>query len=383
MRLTLEVAPGGEAVRVVLMSKRFERLQAARARAMERASRPTRAAASASRRGLARRPHPPRRKMMERTRALTRQLLPAPRPPPRTRRARAVVGGSGRVGDGPPGRRAGGCHEEGGETANDGRCASRKKTKKTSQRSFSRPAPADDGTKRDDDDDDAFAGSARRGRSIFFPPQTREFAKERKRAARVLASRRGHRRAPRASQGEVRGGGVRLGAQPSRARNGDVTKNILRRSASGASPQPGARAVRRVRPEKLRRHRLDLWSLVAARRVVAEQGRASDRGRFGERRETRRRGEDVYVNLRFRKCSIGVCAVRSVRRRVVLRPGVRRVGLAAPPQTVRGCAVFVRAARRRRNTFGVRSRRARRVGGVSKRVSRDERRAGNEVGVKR
>ena len=33
VRLTLEVAPGGEAVRVVLMSKRFERLQAARARA--------------------------------------------------------------------------------------------------------------------------------------------------------------------------------------------------------------------------------------------------------------------------------------------------------------------------------------------------------------
>ena len=32
VRLTLEVAPGGEAVRVVLMSKRFERLQAARAR---------------------------------------------------------------------------------------------------------------------------------------------------------------------------------------------------------------------------------------------------------------------------------------------------------------------------------------------------------------
>jgi hypothetical protein len=46
VRLTLEVAPGGDAVRVELVSKRFERLQAARARAMERASRPPREAAA-------------------------------------------------------------------------------------------------------------------------------------------------------------------------------------------------------------------------------------------------------------------------------------------------------------------------------------------------
>ena len=46
VRLTLEFAPGGDAVRVELVSKRFERLQAARARAMERASRPPREAAA-------------------------------------------------------------------------------------------------------------------------------------------------------------------------------------------------------------------------------------------------------------------------------------------------------------------------------------------------
>lgn len=46
VRLTLEVAPGGDAVRVELVSKRFERLQGARARAMERASRPPREAAA-------------------------------------------------------------------------------------------------------------------------------------------------------------------------------------------------------------------------------------------------------------------------------------------------------------------------------------------------
>ena len=46
VRLTLEVAPGSDAVRVELVSKRFERLQAARARAMERASRPPREAAA-------------------------------------------------------------------------------------------------------------------------------------------------------------------------------------------------------------------------------------------------------------------------------------------------------------------------------------------------
>ena len=217
---------------------------------------------------------------------------------------------------------------------------------------------------------------AREGDRFFSSRHRREnLQKSRKRAARVLASRRGHRRAPaRASQGEVRGGGVRLGAQPSRKRarkRRRHKKNTFSGGPRRGRPlQPGARAVRRVRPEKLRRHRLDLWSLVAARRVVAEQGRATTAGVLGK--GARR----VVAAKTFTSTSVSENGVlefvpwRFVRRRVVLRPGVRRVGLAASPQTVRGCAVSVRAARRRRNSFGVRSRRARRVGGVSAGFSR-------------
>ena len=232
-------------MRVVLMSKRFERLQAARARAMERASRPTRAAASSvsARSGAATASTASEddgcRRAPSRGSSSRRPDLHRGRDAPARWWEVPDASETDRRGDAPEA-----ATREGGETANDGRCASRKKTKKTSQRSFSRPAPADDGTKRDDDDDDARspAPPRARGRSIFFSSRHRRenLQKSRKRAARVLASRRGHRRAPaRASQGEVRGGGVRLGAQPSRnaRENGDVhKKHILRRSASGASP---------------------------------------------------------------------------------------------------------------------------------------------------
>ena len=174
VRLTLEVAPGGEAVRVVLMSKRFERLQAARARAMERASRPTRAAASSvsARSGAATASTASEddgcRRASSRGSSSRRPDLHRGRDAPARWWEVPDASETDRRGDAPEA-----ATREGGETANDRRCASRKKTKKTSQRSFSRPAPADDGTKRDDDDDDAFAGSAARARAIdFFLPAT-------------------------------------------------------------------------------------------------------------------------------------------------------------------------------------------------------------------
>ena len=174
VRLTLEVAPGGEAVRVVLMSKRFERLQAARARAMERASRPTRAAASSvsARSGAATASTASEddgcRRASSRGSSSRRPDLHRGRDAPARWWEVPDASETDRRGDAPEA-----ATREGGETARDGRCASRKKTKKTSQRSISRPAPVDDGTKRDDDDDDAFAGSAARARAIdFFLPST-------------------------------------------------------------------------------------------------------------------------------------------------------------------------------------------------------------------
>ena len=181
MRLTLEVAPGGEAVRVVLMSKRFERLQAARARAMERASRPTRAAASSvSARSVAP--------------TTTSQDAVSRRAPSRGSSSRRPDLHRGRdaparwweVPDASETDRRGDAPEaatrEGGETARDRRCDSGKK--KTSQR-FSRPTPADEERKRDDDDDDACAGSAARARAIHLPAtdaRTRERAAKEPRA---------------------------------------------------------------------------------------------------------------------------------------------------------------------------------------------------------
>ena len=186
VRLTLEVAPGGEAVRVVLMSKRFERLQAARARAMERASRPTRAAASS----VSARSGAP-------TTSTTSQDDVSRRAPSRGSSSRRPSHHRGRdaparwweVPDASETDRRGYAPEaatrEGGETARDRRCESGKK--KTSQR-FSRPTAADEPPrKRDDDDDDACAGagSAARARAIHFPAtdaRTRERATKEPRA---------------------------------------------------------------------------------------------------------------------------------------------------------------------------------------------------------
>jgi len=187
VRLTLEVAPGGEAVRVVLMSKRFERLQAARARAMERASRPTRAAASS----VSARSGAP-------TTSTTSQDDVSRRAPSRGSSSRRPDLHRGRdaparwweVPDASETDRRGDAPEaatrEGGETARDRRCDSGKK--KTSQR-FSRPTPADEERKRDDgddDDDDACAGSAARARAIHLlcatDARTREKAAKEPRA---------------------------------------------------------------------------------------------------------------------------------------------------------------------------------------------------------
>ena len=88
MRLTLEAAPGGEAVRVVLMSKRASS-GFRRARARDGARVAPDPSGRIQRLGAVWRGdriHRVGRSMP--TRALTRQLLPAPRPPPRTRRAR-------------------------------------------------------------------------------------------------------------------------------------------------------------------------------------------------------------------------------------------------------------------------------------------------------
>ena len=339
----------------------------------------------------------PRRKMMRSRAAPSRGSSSRRRPPAASVAADndALVGGSGRVGDGPPGetrRRLPRGRAERRRTTVDARLGKKRKKRVNGPSRVRRP-PMTERSATTTTATTTRIRRAREGDRFFSSRHRREnLQKSRKRAARVLASRRGHRRAPARALTEVRGGGVRLGAQPSRnaRENGEVTKKT--HSGGPRRGRPPAWRSRRSAACGRRNYGVTVSTSgprVAARRVVAEQGRASDRGRFGERRETRRRGEDA-VNLRFSKTeAIGVCAVRSVRRRVVLRPGVRRVGRRPRvPQTVRGCAVFVRAARDgRRNSFGVRSQavtpprvfdRSLKIVGFSTSVG-----VGNEVGVKR
>ena len=318
------------------------------------------------------------------TRALTRQLLPAPRPPPRTRapaRWWEVPDASetDRRGDAPEAatRRA----ERRRETV-DARLGKRKKRVNGPSR-VRRPSMTE--------------------RSATTTTTTRSPAPPRQRERSIFSSlhrRENLQRAAKEPRAFSRPAAVTAAPPPRVSRRGPRRRRPPRRAA--IPKRARKRRRRKTHSPAVRvRGRPPAWRSRSAPRAAGEttaspsrplvpRRGATGRGGAGTRERPRAfwgKARDASSRRRrlrqppFPKRSIGVCAVRSVRRRVVLRPGVSRVGLAATPQTVRGCAVFVRAARRGYNSFGVRSGRARRVGGVSKRVSRDERRAGNEVGV--
>ena len=225
-------------MRVVLMSKRFERLQAARARAMERASRPTRAAASSvsARSGAA-------------TASTASEDDGCGRAPSRGSSSRRPDLHRGRdaparwweVPDASETDRRGDAPEaatrEGGETARDRRCDSGKKKRVNGSRVRRPPMRKESATTTTTTR--APAPPRARGRSIF-PPQTRERAKE---PQKSRARSRVPPRSPPRPRARVSRRGPRRRRPPRRAPTKthaktavSQKKQILRLSASGASP---------------------------------------------------------------------------------------------------------------------------------------------------